>query len=87
MWKTENLTSVVVLGDGLVGKTSLLITYVKKSFPEIYCPTVFELDQTDIMVNGKEYTLGLYDLPGHAIIIFEITILGHILKLAILAKG
>ena len=86
MWKTENLTNVVVLGDGLVGKTSLLITYVKKSFPEIYCPSVFD-DQTDIMVNGKEYTLGLYDLPGHVIIIFEITILGHILKLAILAKG
>ena len=62
--------NVAVLGDGLVGKTSLLITYVKKSFPEIYRPTVFDYDHdpTDIMVNGKKYTLRFYDFPGHVII-------------------
>ena len=65
MRRPKNLTNVMVLGDGQIGKTSLLITYMTQSFPGICRPTVFEYDTKNVMVNGKQYTLGFYDLPGH----------------------
>jgi GTPase SAR1 family protein len=31
---------VTVIGDPTVGKTCLLVTYVEKTFPDFYVPTV-----------------------------------------------
>jgi len=55
---------LVVVGDGAVGKTSLLISYATKKFPTEYVPTVFE-NYTAQMKRGEEnILLHLWDTAG-----------------------
>ncbi|KAK1905925.1 Rho-related GTP-binding protein RhoQ [Dissostichus eleginoides] len=51
----------VVVGDGAVGKTCLLMSYANDAFPEEYVPTVFDHYAVSVNVGGKQYLLGLYD--------------------------
>jgi len=55
---------LVVVGDGAVGKTSLLYVYNKGEFPENYVPTVFENVAKNATYKGKPVTLRLYDTAG-----------------------
>ncbi|XP_044743963.1 ras-like GTP-binding protein RhoL isoform X2 [Chrysoperla carnea] len=59
----ENL-KITVVGDGLVGKTCLLIVYTSKEFPTEYVPTVFENYSGEIVVDEKTYSLSLWDTAG-----------------------
>ena len=55
---------IVVIGNGGVGKTSLLITHVTGKFPSSYIPTSFDNYATGYVVDGQTMVGALWDTAG-----------------------
>ncbi|XP_014256818.1 cdc42 homolog isoform X1 [Cimex lectularius] len=54
----------VVIGNGAVGKTSMLISFTTDEFLPDHVPTIFDHHGVDIRVNGQPYVLNLFDTAG-----------------------
>lgn len=55
---------IVVVGDGTVGKTSLLSSYIDNQFGIDYERTVFDNKETNIRVNDVDHFAILFDTAG-----------------------
>ncbi len=55
---------VTAVGDGLVGKTEMIVVYTTNEFSKRYCATVFDNYCATIRIDGKPYTLDLHDTGG-----------------------
>ncbi|KAM6939784.1 rho-related GTP-binding protein RhoU-like [Xenentodon cancila] len=60
----ERKVNCVLVGDGAVGKTSLIISYTTNGYPTEYVPTAFDNFTVMVVVDGKPVRVQLCDTAG-----------------------
>ncbi|XP_061072988.1 ras homolog family member Ub [Conger conger] len=60
----ERILKCVLLGDGAVGKTSLVVSYTTNGYPTKYVPTAFDDFSAVVQVDGSPVRLQLCDTAG-----------------------
>ncbi|GCC18074.1 hypothetical protein chiPu_0020720 [Chiloscyllium punctatum] len=60
----ERFLKCVLLGDGAVGKTSLVVSYTTNGYPTKYIPTAFDDFSAVVQVDGTPIRLQLCDTAG-----------------------
>ncbi|XP_054460029.1 cell division control protein 42 homolog [Anoplopoma fimbria] len=60
----ERKVNCVLVGDGAVGKTSLIVSYSTNGYPAEYVPTAFDNFTVVVVVDGKPVRLQLCDTAG-----------------------
>lgn len=60
----EHKVHCVLVGDGAVGKTSLIVSYTTNGYPTEYVPTAFDNFTVMVVVDGKPVRLQLCDMAG-----------------------
>eukprot|EP00088_Acartia_fossae_P003870 TRINITY_DN11663_c0_g1_i2.p1 TRINITY_DN11663_c0_g1~~TRINITY_DN11663_c0_g1_i2.p1 ORF type:complete len:444 (+),score=107.27 TRINITY_DN11663_c0_g1_i2:146-1477(+) len=61
---SSNKIKCVFIGDGAVGKTSLIISYTTNGYPNEYVPTAMDTYHAVVHVDDQPLTLELCDTPG-----------------------
>lgn len=54
----------VFMGDGAVGKTSLIVSYTTNGYPSEYIPTAIDTYDVVVHVDGEPVTFEMCDTPG-----------------------
>jgi small GTP-binding protein len=59
-----NNVKCVIVGDGAVGKTCVLHSYITRTVPTDYVPTVFDNHTVSVMSFNTPYSMSLWDTAG-----------------------
>ncbi|XP_041837712.1 rho-related GTP-binding protein RhoU-like isoform X1 [Melanotaenia boesemani] len=60
----ERKVNCVLVGDGAVGKTSLVVSYTTNGYPTEYVPTAYDNFTVMVVVDGKPVRVQLCDTAG-----------------------
>ena len=55
------MKEVVIVGDGMCGKSSTISVFLGKKFPSEYIPTVYENYTTEMKIQGRSVSVRLWD--------------------------